>query len=318
VGRSLDHLIGELIDAGSREHYEDAELYDYEYRRRRADIAFYRGLASGLLGGPGRILDLGCGSGRLSLALARDGHQVVGLDQSEAMLDRLGARLAKAPPAVQQRVVTAQGDLRMFDLGLSVPLAFAAFNVVEHLYTRSEVVAWLLCVARHLEPGGHLAFDVQMPDLAWLLRDSSRRWARTRFTHPRTGQKLVYSTNHDYDPVSQIAVIRIYYEPADGRGRGRVVKLTQRKFFPAELETLLWAGGFELVQRYGDFQGQPLDGAAESQVIVCRPRPPRPALAGSSTGSKARKAASSTRKSAAKGSGSTAKRPPRRAAPTSR
>jgi hypothetical protein len=165
-----------------------------------------------------------------------------------------------------------------------VPLALAAFNVVEHLYTRGEVVAWLSSVERHLEPGGHLAFDVQMPDLAWLLRDSSRRWARTRFTHPRTGEKLLYSTNHDYDAVSQIAVIRIYYEPVDGRGRTRVVKLTQRKFFPAELETLLWAGGFELVERYGDFQGAPLDGTAESQVLVCRPRPVR-----SSSGGKPRK-----------------------------
>jgi SAM-dependent methyltransferase len=280
VGRSLDHLIGELIDAGSREHYADADLYDYEYRRRRADVAFYRGLAGRLAGAPGQVLDLGCGSGRLTLALARDGHQVVGVDQSPAMLAGLAGRLQRAPTAVRSRVEAVTGDLRDFDLGRRFPLVVAAFNVVEHLYTRPEITAWLGQVARHLTPGGHLAFDVQMPDLAWLLRDSSKRWARTRFTHPRTGEKLFYSTNHDYDPVSQIAVIRIYYEPveggrrsADGRGRTRVVKLTQRKFFPAELETLLWASGFQLVERYGDFQGGPLDGNAESQVVVCRPRP---------------------------------------------
>jgi SAM-dependent methyltransferase len=273
VGRSLDHLIGELIDAGSREHYADADLYDYEYRRRRADIAFYRGLASGLLGGPGEVLDLGCGSGRLTLALARDGHRVVGVDQSPQMLAGLAGRLARAPASVRARVSAVPGDLRDFDLGRRFPLVVAAFNVVEHLYTRPEVTAFLGQVARHLTPGGHLAFDVQMPDLAWLLRDSSKRWARTKFTHPRTGEKLLYSTNHDYDAVGQIAIIRIYYEPADGRGRTRVVKLTQRKFFPAELETLLWASGFQLVERYGDFQGSPLDGNAESQVIVCRPRP---------------------------------------------
>ena len=107
----------------------------------------------------------------------------------------------------------------------------AAFNVLEHLYTRVEVDACLRRVAAHLAPGGAFAFDVQLPDLAWLLRDPTKRWARTRFTDPTTGRAIFYSTNHDYDPVGQIALIRLYYEPVDGTP-GRIVKLSQRKFFP--------------------------------------------------------------------------------------
>jgi hypothetical protein len=116
---------------------------------------------------------------------------------------------------------------------------------------------------------------------------------------------MYYSTNHDYDPVSQIAMIRLYYEPADepagqsaprsragGRaGRStdagsadtrladagpadtRVVQLSQRKFFPAELEALVAHAGFRVTERYGDFSFRPLDGAAESQVLVCEPAP---------------------------------------------
>jgi SAM-dependent methyltransferase len=306
VGRSLDHLIGELIDAGSREHYEDAELYDHEYRRRRADVGFYRQLARRLLGptGPataepersGRsaavpssrsglppsILELGAGTGRLTLPLARDGYRVTAVDVSRPMLDRLRARVARAPAAIRDRIAVHMGDLRDFTIpggpsgGPKFPLVIAAFNVVEHLYTRVELAAFLAAVRRHLAPGGRLAFDVQMPDLAWLLRDPTRRWARTRFTHPRTGERLYYSTNHDYDPVSQIALIRIYYDPADpvrsddDPARARVVQLSQRKYFPAELEALLAAGGFAVVERWGDFAGQPLGPAAESQVILAR------------------------------------------------
>jgi SAM-dependent methyltransferase len=259
------------VDAGSREHYEDAELYDHEYRRRRADVAFYRRLARRELGGPGHILELGCGTGRLTLPLARDGHHVTAVDAAPAMLARLRARLARSPAAIQDRVQVLAGDLRDF----TVPgrprfaLAIAAFNVLEHLYTRVELAACLAAVRRHLVPGGAFAFDVQMPDLAWLLRDPARRWARTRFTHPRTGERLWYSTNHDYDPVSQIALIRIYYDPVDG-GPGRVVQLSQRKYFPAELEALLAASGFVTAERWGDFLGQPLGPAAESQVILAR------------------------------------------------
>jgi hypothetical protein len=112
-----------------------------------------------------------------------------------------------------------------------------------------------------------------VPDPAWLARDPTRRWSRTRFTHPRTGERLVYSTNHDYDPIGQIALIRLYYDRADRRGRTRVVHLSQRKYFPAELEALVACSGFEVVERYGDFAGAPLDRTADSQVLVCaRPR----------------------------------------------
>jgi len=84
-------------------------------------------------------------------------------------------------------------------------------------------------------------------------------------------------------------MIRLYYEPADdaGAGRrpggeasgvapgGRVVQLSQRKFFPAELEALVAYAGFRVVARYGDFAFRPLHAGAESQVVVCEPVPGR-------------------------------------------
>src|SRR5438270_689336 len=83
-------------------------------------------------------------------------------------------------------------------------------------YTRGEIAACFARVAAHLAKAGAFAFDVQLPDLAWLNRDPNKRWARTRFTDPTTGRATFYSTNHDYDPIGQIALIRLYYEPADG------------------------------------------------------------------------------------------------------
>ncbi|HEU4730607.1 MAG TPA: class I SAM-dependent methyltransferase [Kofleriaceae bacterium] len=304
--RLPDHLVEDLVDAGSREHYADAALYDYEYRRRRADVSFYRELARRR--GADRILELGAGTGRVTVPLARDGRHVVALDQSAAMLDRLRDRIARLPTSVAARITPVLGDLRTFSIPGRFPLAIAAFNVLEHLYTRGEVTACLQRIAAHLAPGGAFAFDVQLPDLAWLIRDPNKRWARTRFTDPTTGRAMYYSTNHDYDPISQIALIRLYYEPADeaepaptgptgrptprprgaragDRGAGkaavragppRVVKLSQRKFFPAELEALVAGAGFRVVERYGDFSFRPLDGSAESQVLVCEPHPKRP------------------------------------------
>lgn len=263
-------VIADIVDAGSREHYSDAALYDYEYRRRRADVTFYRELARRRLRPDDAILELGAGTGRVSIPLARDGFRVTAVDQSPQMLAKLRGRIAALPLAAARRVTAVEGDLRTFRAGArKYPLAIAAFNVLEHLYTRGEVDACLRRVAASLTPDGIFAFDVQLPDLAWLIRDPSKRWARTRFTDPSTGKSTYYSTNHDYDPVGQIALIRLYYEPADGDGPTRVVQLSQRKFFPAELEALVAHAGMRVVERYGDFGWRPLDPSSESQVLVC-------------------------------------------------
>ena len=273
----LEQLAAELVDSGSREHYADAALYDYEYRRRRADVTFYRQLAKQRFGAAGgKILELGAGSGRVTIPLARDGHQVVAIDQMPAMLDRLRSRATKLAPSVAKRITALPGDLCTFSAPGTFPLAIAAFNVLEHLYTRGELTACLARVAAHLGPHGAFAFDVQMPDLTWLSRDPEKRWAKTKFTDPTTGRAMLYSTNHDYDAVNQIAVIRLYYEPADGKGPTKIVKLTQRKYFPAELEALIAAAGMRVVARYGDFFWGELHGGAESQVVVCEvAKPPR-------------------------------------------
>jgi len=262
-------MSGDDVDAGAREHYADAALYDSEYRRRRTDLAFYRERAK-RRNAP-RILELGAGTGRLTIPLARDGRSVTALDQSRPMLDRLRGK--KLPPSVARRITTVEADLCTFDLGgEKFPLVIAAFNTFEHLYTRSEVDACLRRVAAHLEPGGVLAFDVQLPDLAWLIRDPGKRWAKTRFTDPTTRRAMVYSTNHVYDPISQIVMIRLYYDPVEGRAGARTVTLSQRKFFPAELEALLAHADFQVSARYGDFFWAPLEGTAESQVLIAEPR----------------------------------------------
>lgn len=269
-------LLADLVDAGSREHYSDASLYDYEYRRRRADVGFYRELAKQRLGPQGgRILELGAGSGRVTIPLARAGYEVVAVDASKSMLAKLRARVDALPSAVSKRISIVEGDLRDFRAPGTFPLVIAVFNVIEHLYTRVEVDACFRRVVEHLAPGGAFAFDVQLPDLAWLIRDPDKRWARTRFTDPTTKRAMLYSTNHDYDPVGQIALIRLYYEPVDGKGPTRVVKLSQRKFFPAELEALVAHAGMRMVDRFGDFSWQPLAAHSESQVLVCEHAIPR-------------------------------------------
>ncbi len=270
---SFHERLAAALAAGSSEHYEDAALYDHEYKRRRDDVRWYRALARKELGKPGTratILELGCGTGRTLVPLARDGWRLVGVDLSADMLARCQAQLGRVAGAAA-RVELVRGDFRALRLGRRFPLVICPFNAFMHLYTRQDVERFLAVVRAHLAPGGLFAFDVLNPDLAWLSRDPTRRWARTRFRHPRTGKITYYSTSLTYDAALEIAFMRIYYEPARG-GRERMVRLTHRQFFPLELEALLHYNGFTVEAHEGGFDGGALVPESEEQVLRCRSR----------------------------------------------
>jgi len=254
------------LESGTSEHYEDAALYDHEYRRRRADVNFYR-RAARARGAP--ILELGCGTGRVLLPLVRDGHRVVGIDRSMPMLARARARLDRSGANVRARATLLRADMRAFSLNARAgfSLVIAPFNTLQHLYHPDAFTDCLACVRACLADRGRFVFDVLNPDPRWLARDPQRRWARTRVTHPTDGKRYLYSTTHHYDAARQIAYVHLYYQPIDG-GPERLVRLAHRMFFPRELEVLLRIGGFRLEERFGGWEGEPLDHAARVQVCT--------------------------------------------------
>src|SRR5947207_6182848 len=95
------------------EHYQDPALYDHEYRRRRADVNFYRRTVAE----HGKdALELGCGTGRVLVPLVRDGARVVGVDAAQPMLRAAAARLSRLSPAARARVHLVRADFRRYAL----------------------------------------------------------------------------------------------------------------------------------------------------------------------------------------------------------
>jgi SAM-dependent methyltransferase len=268
-------------EAGSREAFEDAALYDFEYRRRRADVTFYRRLVADRMAfpAPGPVLDLACGTGRILLPLLRDGHTVVGVERARPMLARAALRVARLRPARRARCLLVRGDLRRLGLRRGFAIALCAFHSVQHLTTDGELVRFFRAVARSLAPGGWFAFDVLPPDPAWLARDPRRRWGRTTFRHPSTGQRCVYSNSHAYDERTRLLHMRLHYQPVDEEGRPlgpeRLVRLSHRQLAPDEVRALLARAGFALTAAFGGFDGRPLpDGdeglSVDEHVYVAR------------------------------------------------
>lgn len=250
--------------AGAREPFEDAALYDFEHRRRRADITFYRRLVADRMrfGAPGPVLDVACGTGRLLIPLLRDGHSVVGFDGSSAMLTRAAARVARLSPTRRGRCLLVRADLEAVTFRPGFAIAIAAFHSVQHVVSDAALLRLFRAVRACLGPRGWFAFDVLPPDPAFLNRDPARRWARTTFSHPVTRERLVYTTNHRLDPRRRTVHMRCYYQPVDQRGRPtapeRVVRLCHRQLAPPEVSALLRRAGFRLLACFGGFDGRSL------------------------------------------------------------
>jgi len=276
--RERERELAELLDRGTNDHYLDPLLYDLEYADQEDDVDWYGALADERAGGK-TILELGAGSGRIAIPIARAGHHLIALDRMPAMLDHLFAKLdalarVGEPIAGQiDRLVAGMTEIPLADE--SVGLVIAPFNVLMHLYGWRDLLSCFREVHRVLEPGGSFAFDVLLPDFDWLRWDPTERHAVTHFEHPRTGQKLIYSTNHEYDPETQICHIRIYYDDAKAglRSRARplkIVHLAHRQIFPEELRMLAGLVGFEIESHTGDFLDLSLNKDVEVQVVLCR------------------------------------------------
>jgi SAM-dependent methyltransferase len=265
--RALRRLQARLLRHGTRALYDSGPLYDQLYRRRRQDVRFYIEAAEHY-GGP--VLELGVGTGRVAFALAQAGIEVVGVDAMPSMLRHARARGARLPRATFVRVALRRGDMRALRLGRKFPLVIVPFNAFTHLYTRRDLERALAVCRAHLLPRGRLVFDVPMPDLRALLQDPERLYKCGTTLDPHDGTRYAHSEASEYDAAAQIRNVTILLEHDNGGHRQRALPLTQRQFFPAELEALLFYNGFAIERRYGDFAGGPLTRDSESQVIVAR------------------------------------------------
>lgn len=125
--------------------------HDLECGSYTADLRFWRALAE-KVGGP--VLDVGAGTGRIALALAQDGHEVVAIDRDDELLSELRDR------AGGLEVMTIVADARAFWLGLTFPLIIVPMQTIQLLGGAAGRAAFLECAAYHLESPGVLAIAI--------------------------------------------------------------------------------------------------------------------------------------------------------------
>lgn len=245
--------------------YDRPDLYDLMAPPDRVLERFYVEIARER---GGRVLDLACGSGRLTIPLAQAGLQVVGGDLSAEMLAQ--ARRRAEVQAVSLELVRL--DMRDFDLeGRTFDTIIVAMNSVLHLHSLDDFRGFFRSAGRHLSPQGRLVFDAFLPDIAMLNADPGRRELIGTVVHDELGAIMVEETAR-YDPLTQVRHVDWYWSSEMEKDFWQVA-LPMRSIFPQEMPLLVASGGLRLIERFGDFDRSPLAAGSMRQICVCAPMP---------------------------------------------
>lgn len=226
------------VEPGAWLPYLDPVSYRERHAERKEDIAYYLARCRRLTG---KVLECGCGNGRVALPLARAGVEVTGVDLSWAMLEDLKKRLRHEDPKVQRRVSLRVSDMRQLGFGRRFAMVIAPFDTFCHLYNRTDAEAFLKGVRRHLEPRGWLVFDIGLP-------------SPTEFMAPGV----------QYDAMAQVSRRCL--------GSSSGVELSQRHYHPEELSVLLRNNGFSRVRLTADYTARALHARARTVVVSARPK----------------------------------------------
>ena len=236
----------------------DADYYDYYALGNPGDVDFYvaKAKASG-----GVTLEIGCGTGRVTIPIARAGVEIVGLDIAQGMLDEADRKLAAEPAEVKARVRWVQGDMRTFSLGRRFGLVIIPYRSFQYMMTPQQQIECLQVISRHLDHGGLLVFDIFDPDIGYVAAHQGALGAaqklHARFMYPPTGTEVLVWESSEYDQELQVLTqIRTFEELSPAHmGVSRLHSgLEMRYTFRFEMEHALRRAGFEVVVLHSDFE----------------------------------------------------------------
>lgn len=247
-----------------------AEFYDIDTRNMAYhDVEFYRKYAGK---GGGSVLELACGTGRVTIPLAESGFDVWGLDLSYPMLSILKRKMKKLPRQSSRRMHISQADMADFDLGRKFDLIIIPFRAFQALTTEERIRSCLHQVKQHLKDDGVFILDIFKPewrmDESWVSTEEHVDWVKNDFGDGRTIIRT--RLRRSIDTVNQIIHPEIvYYIEEPGGERERVSEpLSLKYYYQYQMEVLLIVTGFTIRESFGYYDKRSTDHGPEL-IFVC-------------------------------------------------
>ena len=246
-----------------------AEIYDPVFSYVVDDIPFYVEEATRA---GGAVLELGCGTGRVSIPIAQAGVDVVGIDSSSTMLTRAREKSRKAATL---NLKLLRADMRDFNISSKFNLVIIPFRGLLSLLSVDDEIRTLMNIKRHLAPGGKLVFDIFVPDLNMMVQGGDVPYHFRDVIDTETGKHLVVWNQANYDAFSQVMSIRTTIEQLDDSGRvsSKMYRdFALRYIFRWEMQHLLGLCGYDVRALYGDFVRSEFREDSAEMVWVASPQ----------------------------------------------
>ncbi len=247
-----DYKVGELI--------YDAGIYD-GMNTSLADLEFYKRWMP--KNKDARILELCCGTGRLTLPLAKEGYHITGVDYTTSMLEKAKARAVEAG----LEVAFVEADIRALELAEQYDLVFIPFNSIHHLYKNEDLFKALRVVKKHLKEGGLFLLDCFNPTFSFIVEGKKGQKEIAKYT-TKDGREVLIKERMRYE--SRTQVNRIEWQYFINGKFDSIQNLDMRLFFPQELDAYLKWNGFKIIHKFGGFEEEAFNDKSEKQIFVCR------------------------------------------------
>ncbi|MDG0865688.1 methyltransferase domain-containing protein [Candidatus Lucifugimonas marina] len=246
-----------------------AEWYDIFYAAADpGDLDFYHGLCRAS-GGP--ILEIGVGTGRIALPLAKDGMEIVGIDLYEPMLKVAQQRALDVAP-LDGSLKLIQADMRDFDLKRKFPVVTIPARTLLLATTEEDQIDTLCRAVQHLEEDGTMAFNLFYPDPEMLADDPDEEFLLEVVEKPDGGRYVLTAKNH-FDLDSQLNHGTQIAEELDPKGevlRRQELEVVVRYLYPEQVISMCQRVGLDVIEMWGDYEGSDLDEESDEIVVLAR------------------------------------------------
>ena len=239
--------------------YTNPDLYDSIHHSYEWDKTLIKAIANDI---NGPVLELASGTGRLAQPILELGLQYKGLELSQPFLDRAKMKFGGVADFIL-------GDMRDFDLELEFDLIFIGFNSFLHNLTIADAENCLNCVKKHLTTNGKFLVSIFVPDPIFLNREEGKLFPATDFFQYQKSNCRIMEKNQ-YDSISQINQLTWVIE-RDGELDLAEYNYRMRMYYPHEMDILLSDNGFTIMEKFGNYQRDPMDGDSDMQIYVSEP-----------------------------------------------
>ncbi|WP_437828106.1 class I SAM-dependent methyltransferase [Niallia taxi] len=253
------------MNINNSQEYDDPTLYDKENESFIPEIPFILKWATKK---QGPIIDIACGTGRVTIPLAKNGYNLVGVDINEGML----AHAKKKAANLHLQIRWIEQDCTQLDLSIKSNLVYSVGNSFQHFLTNESQDGLLTSINKSLEVEGLFIFNTRFPSVEELLQPSTEEYWRS-YTDNETLNTVDLFTISEYDSLKQIqhyTTIRKYKDNAGDIIKEKRTNISLRYVFPQEIERLLFAFGFEILHLYSDWNETPITNDSYEMIYVCR------------------------------------------------